>query len=124
MDIYREWLKTKAEIDRMKTKLLELENEIIKGFQVPTEGQKTFKQESFRVTLKQPICRKTTNDQEYLELTKEIPEEMHPHILKVNLVIKGCKWLAENEPGYWRIISKAIIENPGKINVQVKEVKK
>lgn len=91
---------------------------------IPAEGSKTIELDGHKVTVTQRISRKL-DYKAYAMIVDSIPESIRPveFVETPKVDDKGCLWLAENEPGYWQILSKAIIEKPMKIAIKVQEVK-
>lgn len=119
-EVYQRWLNLKAELERIKVLMDETEKEIVSELAeyVPTEGQKTVKQDGCKVTLKQEIYRKL--DEAALDnLGDAVPENLLPVKIKKEVDNTGFKWLRDNEPGYFKIFAPCVTEKPGKVSVKV-----
>jgi len=91
---------------------------------IPSEGSKTISGDGYKITLTQRVSRKL-DEKAYALIVDSIPEEIRPVEVVETFQIddRGCRWLAQNEPGYWRTLSNAITEKPMKIAVHIKELK-
>lgn len=100
---------------------IEIETQLAQCFDVPQEGSKTHKLDSYKITLTQPVLRKL--DAKAWELVKgNIPDNLHPVKVKIEADATGCKYLAANEPALWAKVAKAFESKPGKIGVKVEAV--
>ena len=120
LDMYQQWLNLKSEEERIKALREEIEKQIVTELAefIPTEGQKTVKQDGCKVTLKQEIYRKL--DEKALEsLGDAIPNDLLPVKIKKEVDNTGIKWLKEHEPGYYKLFAPCVTEKPGKIGVKV-----
>lgn len=119
-EMYSLWLKYKSEEEQLKALREEVEKVIVSELAeyIPTEGQKTVKQDGCKVTLKQDIYRKL--DEAKLDnLGDAVPENLIPVKIKKEVDNTGFKWLRDNEPGYFKIFAPCVTEKPGKVSVKV-----
>jgi len=86
----------------------------------PEEGVKNVDGNGVKVKIEQRIDRKI-DQKAYALIVDEIPESIRPvrfeEVAKVDS--KGVRWLRENEPGYFKLLSKALTEKPAKPSVKV-----
>lgn len=82
------------------------------------EGQKTFEDDGWKVTVKVPMNR--TMDWKQWEHTKDsIPDMLRPVVLKPTLDEKGVKWLQHNEPDMYKTLSACLTVTPGAVQITV-----
>jgi hypothetical protein len=91
---------------------------------VPDEGSKSVDIDGHKVTLSQRVSRKL-DERQWVLIRDEIPEGLSPVSIveTYKLDDAGCRWIRENEPGLWKLLSKAITEKPMKVGVKVQEKK-
>lgn len=86
-----------------------------------TESSKTYKDGDWKVVVKQPVNR--TMDWAAWETVKnQIAPELWPIETKQVLDEKGVKWLMNNEPEIYRILSSALTTKPGAVSVTVTRI--
>jgi hypothetical protein len=92
--------------------------------ELPDEGSKSLVVDGYKITASQRISRKL-DEKAYTLIKDEIPEGLSPVVVVETYKVedKGCRWLKDNEPGLWALLSRAITEKPMKIGVKVDEVK-
>jgi len=116
-----EWLEAKRAETAANKRRIEIETQLAQCFDVPDEGSKTHKLDTYKVTVTQPVARKL--DVKAWELVKDkLPENLHPIKVKIEADATGCKYLAENEPAMWKKIARAFEAKPGKIGFKVEAV--
>lgn len=116
-----DWLDAKIAEGLARELRIKIEGEIAQAFDVPMECTKTHQTENYKVTLVQPITRKI--DPAEWDLVKQnVPSNMHPVKIKIEVDQAGCKYLANKEPEMWNKIAAAFTTTPGKVSVKV-EVK-
>ena len=114
------WLEAKRREEEAKASRIKIEDEISEALDAKAEGSITHKVEPYKVTLSQPIYRKM--DWEMWKTIKgDIPAELWPVKMKLEVDDAGCRWMMENRPDLWAIVAKAITATPGKIGVKVVE---
>lgn len=112
------WLEAKRREEEAKASRIKIEDEISEALDAKAEGSITHKVEPYKVTLSQPIYRKM--DWEMWKTIKgDIPAELWPVKMKLEVDDAGCRWMMENRPDLWAIVAKAITATPGKIGVKV-----
>jgi hypothetical protein len=92
--------------------------------EVPDEGSKSVDIDGHKVTLSQRVSRKL-DERQWVLIRDEIPEGLSPVSIveTYKLDDAGCRWIRDNEPGLWKLLSKAITEKPMKVGVKVQEKK-
>lgn len=116
-----DWLEAKREETAANKRRIAIEEQIAQALDVPAEGSKTHKLDSFKVTMTQPVTRKLDADAWAL-VSDKIPPALHPVKVTLSADATGCKYLANNEPEIWAICAKAIETKPGKVGVKVEAV--
>jgi hypothetical protein len=86
------------------------------------EGQKTYAADQWKVTVKAPLIR-SMNWDAWEQVKGRIPEDLWPVEMKPSLDEKGVKWLQNNEPETYAVLSEALIIKPGSVQITVQEVK-
>jgi len=78
--------------------------------------------EAEKALIEQRISRKL-DKKAYALIVDSIPKSVRPVEFVETLKVddRGCRWLAQNEPGLWQLLSTAITEKPMKIGVKVVE---
>jgi len=91
---------------------------------IPTEGSTTIGTEGYKLTITQRISRKL-DEKAYAMIAESIPERLRPvnYVEVAKIDDAGCRWLRDNEPGLWQVLSAAITEKPARIGVKVTEEK-
>jgi hypothetical protein len=92
--------------------------------EVPEEGSNSVDIDGHKVTLSQRVSRKL-DERQWVLIRDEIPEGLSPVSIveTYKLDDAGCRWIRDNEPGLWKLLSKAITEKPMKVGVKVQEKK-
>jgi len=113
----KQWIDAKHAEGQAKALRIDIEERLKKFIQVPDDGSKSSQIGSFRVTVTQHTNR--TLDDNWEEVIEAIPQQFRPISYSPKIDTKGIKWLKENEPGYWQILSRAITEKPAKTNFKI-----
>ena len=104
---------------KAKAKRIELESEIEKLYSFDGKS-KTFDEEKFKVTVKKSIL--VSLDQEkYISVRPNIPEELRPEKVKFDLDTKGFEWLRENNHEVYKMVSDCVTEKDGKTSIKVEK---
>lgn len=82
------------------------------------EGSATEKTPAHKITLTAKLDRKLDMDA-YLAIEHQLPQDMRPVKTKVELDMKGVKWLEEKAPQYYAIVAPCITTKPAKTAVKV-----
>lgn len=112
------WLEAKRREEEAKASRIKIEDEISEALDAKTEGSITHKVDPYKVTLSQPIYRKMDWEM-WATIKGDIPAELWPVKMKLEVDDAGCRWMMENRPDLWAIVAKAITATPGKIGVKV-----
>jgi hypothetical protein len=97
-----------------------IEEKIIDMVGIKEEGSSTTKLES---GLKITVTGKITYSADMAllaQLCQALPENLHPIKTKVELDTTGAKYIRNNEPEAWKILSGAITIKPAKASVEIK----
>lgn len=116
-----EWLEAKRAETAANKRRIEIEAQLAQCFDVPDEGSKTHKMDSYKITLTQPVARKL-DEKAWAKVSGLCPPDMQPIKIKIEADATGCKYLAKNEPELWGRIASAFETKPGKIGVKVEAV--
>jgi hypothetical protein len=120
-ELARQWVNVKAEVERLKSQLVELEEKMLPSLESVEGGSRTNSIEGFKIVVKRPINR-TIDGEKWEEVKDSIPGDLWPIRVKVEPDAKGCEWLAENEPKLWMIAAEAITEKAGKAGFTIEEI--
>lgn len=108
------------ELDRERKKLdqkrLALEEEIVAVLGKRDEGSKTHTVGDYKVTISARVNR-SIDWEKFDEVSKKIPESLWP--VKRALDETGVKYLANNEPAMYKILSSALTVKEGKTGVSI-----
>lgn len=116
-----EWLEAKrAEAEAQKRRYA-IEAQLEQALDVPAEGSKTHKLDSYKVTVTQPVTRKL-DVKAWDKVKNKIPMHLYPVKTKVEADATGCKYLASEMPEAWAQIAVAFETKPGKVGFKVEEV--
>jgi hypothetical protein len=121
-ELARQWVNVKAEVERLKAQMVELEEKMLPSLESVEGGSRTNNVEGWKIVVKRPINR-TIDADEWDSIKDKIPEDVWPVKTKVVPDDVGCVWLAENKPKLWVIASEAITEKPGKAGFTIEEAK-
>ncbi len=114
----------KQEEAALKERKLKVEETLIELLGCKPEGATTHNiREAYKVTITGKVTR-TLDEKEWSNVALLLPADMHPVKNKLVLETAGIKWMMENEPGFFKIMSKALMIKPAKTAVAVKEFKK
>ena len=100
-----------------------VEQEIIAISGLPEEGSRTADVPGYKIRIEQTIKREI-DDKVWADIGPQIPEILRPVsvIEKLKIDAKGVRYLKEKEPGYYKLLCRAMTEKPAKPSVKV-EVK-
>lgn len=93
-----------------------------------SEGSQTFKLGlelgACTVTLKRPITR-SVDTEAWLEARKNLPPSLAKKLMRqsFDLDLKEARELEKDNPDLWRIVAAAVTSKPGKIGVELKELR-
>jgi len=124
-EMIERYLQAKQDESLANERRVAIEEQIIEVLGgIEAEGSMTKNIEGYKITLTQKMSRKL-DENALLFVRQEVPEDMIPveEVTSLKINDKGCRWLKENEPGVWRLVSKCITEKPMKIGVKIEESK-
>lgn len=82
------------------------------------EGSTTQKQGDYKISLTAKLDRKLDIDA-YLAIEQQLPDTMRPVKTKIELDLKGIKWMEENAPEQFALVAPCITTKPAKTAVKV-----
>lgn len=98
------------------------EAELLELLDTPQEGQKTIYKDGRKITITQKINRKF-DAAALTKIRNDIPEQMLPLKLQEVLDVKRLRFLQNNEPDTYRILSRAIVSQPAKPSIKIEHIK-
>ena len=98
-----------------------LEEELIALLGAKEEGAQTHTVGEYKVTITGKLIRKINWEMYDESIAKKIPESLQPVKVKRELDDSGVKYLANNEPQIYRLLSKALTITPAKTAVTIKK---
>jgi hypothetical protein len=115
------WLSAKRAERQATANRIAVENDILQWVELPEEGNIVIEDGENKMTITQKVNRKI-DPMAIRQVYVEMPEGMCPvsWVEEPKLDITGYRWLRENEPGLFRLLSKAITEKPAKPAFTVK----
>lgn len=117
----KEWRDFKRAEDAAKAGRLQVEIEIIELAKFnKLEGSETIKTNGheFKISLTAKLDRKL-DESAYLNIEEHLPPDMRPVRTKLELDVKGLKWLEEHEPDYYAIVAPCVTTKPAKTAVKI-----
>jgi hypothetical protein len=112
------WAAKQAESEA-KTKRIELEEELIALLGAKEEGQQKHIIGDYKVTIEGKLLRKIDWKAFDANIASKIPVAMHPVKMIRELDVTGVKYLANNEPQLYRLLSSALTVTPAKTYVKI-----
>jgi len=97
------------------------EAELIELLGCPQEGQETHDIEDRKIVITQKINRKF-NAAALTKIRNDIPEDLLPLKVQEVLDVKRLRYLQNNEPDTYRILSRAIVSQPAKPNIKIEKL--
>ena len=119
--LFAEHLKVSKQEDNAKKKRLEIEAKIEALFPFTDALSKTFKEEKYKITIKKNPVMKLDNKL-YVPIRESIPEELRPEKIKYDLDSKGFKWLKENKPEFYKMVSDCVEAKDNKSTITVEKI--
>lgn len=116
-----EHLKVSKAEDKAKTRRVEIEAELEKLYGDFDGKSKTFNEEKYKVTIKKNFSQKL-DQEKYVAIRPEIPEELRPEKIKFDLDSKGFEWLKENNRDIYLKVSDCVTEKQNKSTVSVEKI--
>jgi hypothetical protein len=99
-----------------EAKRIALEEELVAVLGKRDEGSKTHTVGNYKVTITGRVNRKIDWEM-FDELSSKIPESLWP--VKRTLDVTGVKYLANNEPTLYKVLSPALTVEPAKTTVSI-----
>lgn len=97
-----------------------IETQIISLLGVKEEGSQTHDLENgMKITITGKLSYKA-DIEKLLELSERLPENLRPIKVETKADETGLKYLRNNEPEAWKVISKAVTISPAKPSVTIK----
>lgn len=123
--LFNDLLKAKKAEDQAKDKRIALEEEITELYESEIEGKsKTFNEEigknKFKITIKKTV-NQTLDQDAYLAIRPQIPEDRRPEKIKFSIDAKGYEWLKENDRENFIKVSNCVTEKDGKTSVVIEK---
>ena len=100
-------------------KRVALEEELIAVLGQKEEGAQTHQVGDYKITITGKLNRKIDWDMFDSAIAARIPESLHPVKIKRELDDAGVKYLANNEPQLYKLLSKALTIKPAKTAVTI-----
>lgn len=116
-----EHLKVYKAEDKAKARRVEIEAELEKLYGDFDGKSKTFNEEKYKVTIKKNFSQKL-DQEKYVAIRPEIPEELRPEKIKFDLDSKGFEWLKENNRDIYLKVSDCVTEKQNKSTVSVEKI--
>jgi hypothetical protein len=116
-----EHLKVSKAEDKAKARRVEIEAELEKLYGDFDGKSKTFNEEKYKVTIKKNFVQKL-DQEKYIAIRPEIPEELRPEKVKFDLDSKGFEWLKENNREVYLKVSDCVTEKQNKSTVSVEKI--
>lgn len=113
-----EWTQAKIEELAARDRRLALEQRMLEGVELPTEGTKRFDAGPHVVVVRCELDRKLDAER-WAQVEHEIPEDRRPVELKPQLVMKGVRWLADHDPENYARLCRAMTTKPAKPSFKV-----
>ncbi len=115
----QDWRTYKRQEDMAKENRITAELKLIEliGFN-KLEGSQTTKTVDHKISLTAKLDRKL-DQSAYLAIESQLPENMRPVKTKLELDLKGIKWMEENAPDQYALVAPCITTKPAKAAVKV-----
>lgn len=123
--LFNDLLKAKKTEDIAKDKRIELEEQVAELYEDQIEGKsKTINEKigknSFKITIKKTV-NQTLDQDAYLSIRPQIPEDRRPEKVKFSIDSKGYEWLKENDRENFIKVSNCVTEKDGKTSVVIEK---
>ena len=121
MDLFAQWLEAKSREDQAKEERIEAEQKIVDEYGCKDEGSQTVKPDGYKVTITRRMNR-TIDEAAWDSVSGKIPANLSPVKYRPSLDNRGLKYLRDNEPEIYQIVSEAITAKPGKPSIKVEKL--
>jgi len=114
------WELAKLRESEAREARVELEAQISELVGQKTEGTVSTRAGDYKVSVTYRINR-SVDEKKWAEVAPLLPENVANHLLryKPSLVMKGFRYLEENKPDLFKLVSKAVTEKPSKPTVTI-----
>lgn len=119
LEIAKDLFDARLEEEFATAKRIALEQELIDLVGAKKEGAQTHTIGDFKVTITGRLNRKIDWKTFDESISSKIPESLHPVKVKRELDETGVKYLENNEPQLYKLLSKALTIKPAKTNVTI-----
>lgn len=120
-DLALAWREAKREESVANARRIDIEQKILEITGCREEGSETITTDTgLKITVTGKLNR-TLDAATWAELESVIPEALRPVVYKPSLELKGLRYLENNEPDIFAIVSKAITTKPAKPSISIKE---
>jgi hypothetical protein len=124
-DLMCAWIGAKKEEDEANKNRVAIENILITTLAFnKREGSETKKFDDLKITLTAKLNR-TVDTDKWLEIKAQVPESLQAVVeekITYKVTDKGARWLEENAPEVYTLVSKAITTKPAKVAVKVEAI--
>lgn len=100
-------------------KRIALEEELIAVLGAKEEGSEKHEIDGFKVTIEGKLIRKIDWKEFDAFVASKIPESLHPVKTVREVDVAGVKYLANNEPQLYKVLSRALTVKPAKTYVKL-----
>lgn len=100
---------------------LDAEDDLIEALALPDkeEGSMTRTFGPWKVTVTNKLTRNFDPDA-WAEVCDQVPANLRPVRMRLELDVKGLRWLADNRPDIYKIVSRCVTTKPAKTAVTIK----
>lgn len=117
----KQWLAAKQSEQEANKARLSIEEQIVAITGNKAEGSETHDAGGAKITVTGKMSR-TLDIGTWQGIESQVPSNLSPVIYKPSLDLKGLRYIEENEPEIYALVSKAIAMKPAKTAVAVKEL--
>lgn len=117
----KQWLAAKQSEQEANKARLSIEDQIVAITGNKAEGSETHDASGIKITVTGKMSR-TLDISTWQGIESQVPSNLSPVIYKPSLDLKGLRYIEENEPEIYALVSKAIAMKPAKTAVAVKEL--
>lgn len=103
---------------KAKEERIAIEEEIAAIVGVKDEGSYTYKSDLFKFTTTGKVSRKL-DPQKYEQIKERIPEKLRPVIYKPEIKQSLIKYLQNNEPDYYKVMTECMTTTQNKASVVI-----
>ncbi len=111
----------KADRHRVDVRISEVERLILNNITAKDEGTVTEKTTNHKLTVTFKMNRKL-DDGVWARIRNQIPDNLHPVRYKAEVDTRGIRYLQQNEPDVYLILSEALTTKPAKPYIKVEAI--